>query len=436
MSDDAPIQAAPEEEADPVSRASRAFLWLGVAAVVGFFGWAAAGRLEVVATAVGEVIPSTQIKSVQHLEGGIVQAILVREGERVAAGQALIELEPTQSDADVRELGIRIKTLRAEMARLAAEAEGRAAPEFPPDLARTDAALIRQQSELFATRRSRLESLLKSQRELVVQREQEIKEIAARIATDRDALKLLGEQIKISEELLKDDLTNRMLHLNLLRDETTTRGRMQENTEARRRVEAALTEARTRLDSLTLQHQTEARQELEDKRRSLDELQSRLAKFQDSLERTVLRAPVDGVVKTLYITTIGGVVKAGATVLDIVPAGDRLVIEARLPIQDIGYVHPGQTANVKLASADAVRFGGLEGQVAQVSPDTLQTAQGASFYRVRIETERDYFEQRSLRYQLVPGVQVVASIVTGERSVLEYLLDPFIATSQSALRER
>jgi adhesin transport system membrane fusion protein len=419
-----------------VGAATRAFLWLSVALVVGFLAWAAIGRLDIVAVAVGEVIPSTQLKSIQHLEGGIVQAIRVREGEKVRAGQPLVELEQTQSDADVRELQVRIKTLRAEIARLDAEAGGQAAPAFPGDLSDKEPDLIRQQTDLFATRQSRLASALKAQRELIAQREQEIKEITTRIATDRENLKFLREQIKISEELLKDDLTNRMLHLNLLKEEAATRGRIQENTEAKRRVEAALIEARARHDGILHSQRAEAGQELEDKRRSLNEFQSRLGKFQDSLQRTVLRAPVDGVVKTLYVTTIGGVVKPGGTVLDIVPGGDKLVIEARLPTQDIGYVHPGQPATVKLASADAIRFGNLDGRVVQVSPDTLQTAQGASFYKVRIETERDFFEQRALRYQLVPGVQVVCNILTGQRTVLEYLLDPFLAASRTALRER
>jgi adhesin transport system membrane fusion protein len=424
-----------EPVADPVKLATRVFLWLCVLLVAGFVAWAAIGRLDIVATAVGEVIPSTQIKSIQHLEGGIVRAIRVREAEKVTAGQPLIELEATQSDADVRELTVRVKTLRAEIARLEAEAAG-ARPAFPADLVEKEPALIRQQADLYNTRRNRNENLLKAQRELVAQREQEAKELLVRLATDRENLKFLQEQIRISEELLKDDLTNRMLHLNLLKEEGATRGRIAESTETRRRVESAIAEARTRLDGIAHSYQTEARQELEDKRRSLDEFQSRMGKFEDSLQRTILRAPVDGVVKNLYVTTVGGVVKAGGTVLDIVPGGDRLVIEARLPIQDIGYVHPGQTATVKLASADAIRFGNLEGKVVQVSPDTTTTAQGASFYKVRVETERDYFEQRSLRYQLVPGVQVVCNILTGQRSVLEYLLDPFLAASRTALRER
>ncbi|MEQ8192993.1 MAG: HlyD family efflux transporter periplasmic adaptor subunit, partial [Rhodospirillales bacterium] len=152
--------------------------------------------------------------------------------------------------------------------------------------------------------------------------------------------------------------------------------------------------------------------------------------------RTVLRSPVDGVVKTLYVTTIGGVLKAGSTVVDIVPAGDRLIVEAKLPTQDIGYVRRGQQAQVKLASIDAMRFGNLPGKVVNVSPDTLVTKEGLPFYKVRIETEGDHFQRGDLRYQLYPGMQVMTNIQTGQRTVLEYLLDPFLRSFDEAMLER
>jgi len=142
------------------------------------------------------------------------------------------------------------------------------------------------------------------------------------------------------------------------------------------------------------------------------------------------------VIKTMYIATVGGVVRAGGTVADLVPAGDVLVVEAKLPVQDVGHVRSGQTATLKLASAEAVRFGNLEGKVVNVSPDALTTAQGGTFYKVRIETERDYFQQRALRYDLVPGVRVACSILTGRRTALEYLLDPLIGGANTAFRER
>ena len=158
--------------------------------------------------------------------------------------------------------------------------------------------------------------------------------------------------------------------------------------------------------------------------------------LEDALSRTVLRSPVDGIVKTLHVATVGGVVRAGEPVADIVPVSDRLVIEARLPTQDIGYVRAGQPVLVSLASSDAIRFGRLEGEVVNVSPDTIDTQDGVPYYKVRVETEANQFESGAVIYELVPGVQVACAIRTGQRSVLAYLLAPVMSSVQTALRER
>ena len=145
---------------------------------------------------------------------------------------------------------------------------------------------------------------------------------------------------------------------------------------------------------------------------------------------------MDGIVKTLYVVTVGGVVPPGGTVLDIVPGDDRLVIEAKLPVQDIGFVRTGQEAMVQLASAEAVRFGTLKGTVVQVSPDTIVTREGVPYYKVRINTEQPYFEHGNIKHHLSPGMQVQASIRTGTRTVMRYLLDPYIRGFGKAMQER
>jgi len=165
-------------------------------------------------------------------------------------------------------------------------------------------------------------------------------------------------------------------------------------------------------------------------------LTQRQKKFADSFKRTTIRSPVDGIVKTLYVVTVRGVIRPGMTIMDIVPATDRLVVEARLPIGDIGYVHPGQDAIVKLASRDARRFGNIKGKVYNVSPDAITSNEGGAFYTVRIETEKDYFESENKKYKLYPGIQVMAFIRTGSRTVVEYLLDPFLNKLGHSLQER
>ncbi|MBT3360549.1 MAG: HlyD family type I secretion periplasmic adaptor subunit [Rhodospirillales bacterium] len=412
------------------------FLLLCIAMCAAVAGWAYVGKLDVVSMATGEVVPFSQIKTVQHLEGGIVSEILVREGQQVKKDQPIIVLEATASGADVGELQINVTALRVEIARLEAEATGAEEPDFAPDLVNERVDLVAQAVDFFNARRNSLKNRVARQNESIAQRKQDIREITARIKNQKGSLILLDEQIAISVELLKENLTNRFKHLDLLKDASRLKGSIEEDHVALKRSHAALKEAQAELSGIDTAFAEEARTELEDKRRRLDELNQRLGKFQDSLKRTTLRSPVDGVVKTLHVFTRGGVVRPGGDVVEIVPGEDRLVVEARLPIQDIGYVKPGQVARLKLASADAVRFGSLEGTVTVVSPDTLITQQGQAFYKVRLETEQTYFERGPVRYQLYPGMQIMASILTGERTVLEYLLTPFLYAMDSALEER
>lgn len=422
--------------ADESERATHMFFALCATLVVAFFAWSAIGRLDVVSAALGEVIPSSQVKSVQHLEGGIVREILVREGDRVKQGQPIVALEPVASGADVEELRVRVSSLRAEIARLESEAKGLDQPVFPDDLKRDHPELLAQATAFFNTRRSRLVSQLAGQREEIAQQDRTIEEVSARLRNNRERLKLLSEQINISEELLKDQLSNRLQHLDLLKEASTLTGKIDEDVAGLARARAARKGGENKLELVQSAFDEKVREELEEKRRSLDEYANRLRKYEDSLKRTVLRSPVDGIVKTLHVVTVGGVVQPGGTVADVVPEGDRLIVEAKLPTQEIGYVHPGQEAVVTLASADAVRFGQLKGEVILVSPDTIQGADRIPYYKVRIATERDYFERAGARYRLVPGVQVLCSIRTGRRSVLAYLTDPFRRSAATALRER
>ncbi len=428
---DQPVQNGKEGE-----RATHVFFLLCALLVVTFFVWSHFGRLDVVSAAMGEVIPSTQVKHIQHLEGGIVREILVREGDMVKRDQPLVNLEPVSSGADVEELNVRITSLRAEITRLEAEARGDKAPVFPDDLVRDHPVLIKDALAFFKTRMNRTKNQLSGQRQQIAQQERKIDEVSARLSNNRQQLKLLQEQIGISNELLKEKLSNRMQHLNLLKEASRLKGRIGEDSAGLKRIHAARKEALNKLGAIRGAFREKIQEDLEKKRREFEEYSNRQKKYEDSLKRTILRSPVDGVVKTLFVATVGGVVAPGATVADVVPAGDRLVIEAQLPTSDIGYVHAGQTVLVMLASSDAIRFGNIKGEVVGVSPDAIENADGMPFYKVRITTQRSYFERGGVKYRLVPGVRVMASIRTGQRSVLAYLTDPFMGSFQTALRER
>jgi adhesin transport system membrane fusion protein len=425
-----------DEDESRISTATHLFLGICGISCIGFIAWMAIGTLDIVAVATGEVIPSSQVKNVQHLEGGIVDKILIREGETVKRDQPLIELRTVTSDVDVNEVNLRIAARLVDLARLEAEAEGKPHFAVPADLLKNYPELITQAQQLFESRRDRYQASLRSQREIISQREQALQETQARLKNNQDVLNHLREQIRIGNELLKSKLGNKYEHLTLLRDESSLKGKLEEDAAGVRRLESALKEAKVQLDGLRLTFQEDIAKEVPKTQRELDELSQRLRKLSDSLSRTVLRAPVDGIVKALYVVTEGGVVQAGKTVLDLVPLGDKLIIEAKLPTFDIGYVRNGQPAVIKMMSPDAARFGDLYGKVVHISPDTLVTPEGMAYYKVRIETERDHFQRGNLEYRLFPGIQVAASIQTGQRTVMEYLLDPFISSATEAMRER
>ena len=412
------------------------FLFICIIACISFGAWAWKGQLAIVSVAEGEVVPSTQVKTIQHLEGGIVREIKIREGERVKTGQSLISLESTASGADVGELKTRIVGLKIEIARLQAAASNAKKPAFPGNLVKSHPSLIREAIQLFESRKRRLDDEFASQRAIMAQRKQDIQEATARIKNQRNSMKLLKEQIAISEDLLKEQLTNRYKHLDLLKELAKLKGSIEEDKVALKRAGSALTQASANRDSIRSKFSEEARTKLDAARRQLEEFAPRMSKFEDSLKRTILRSPVNGVVKSIHVVTIGGVVRAGDAIIDIVPEGDRLIIEAKLKTQDIGYVRQQQSARITLASADAMRFDGLDGTVIRVSPDTITGNDGEPYYKVRIQTDRNHFRRAENRYDLFPGMQVIASIHTGERTIMEYILDPFLNAGDTAMRER
>lgn len=439
-----------------VSKTTRSFFYLCGAFCISFFVWAAVSPLDIVSDAVGEVVPSSKVKRIQHLEGGIVHTIKVREGDMVEIDQPLVELEATASDSTVAELTVRVRSLQAEIARLEvesswfdaipkAEQDGEAVLSIdpvsvelilPPEIIAQSPDLASQTRELYDARRERLVNDINTQSEKVTQREKDIEEISARIKNQRNKLKYVREQITISEDLLKDGLTSRYKHLGFLKEESTLVSKIEEDKAALSRSKSMLAGAKEQLEQVGNSFHEKVQEELKRAKRELLEFSQRLRKMSDNLSRTVIRSPANGIVKSIYIMGEGEVVQPGMTILDIVPAEDKLVIEAHLALGDIGYVQPGQPATVKLTTGDARMFGNLAGTVKQISPDAITKPQEGTYYRVLIETEKDRFEKDGRRYQLYPGMRLLVGIKTGERTVLEYLVYPYFDTLYRGLRER
>ena len=433
MTDEMPTVAAPSER---VGKSAHLTFLLCSAMIVGFGYWSSVSPIDIVSMATGEVIPSTQVKTVQHLEGGIVRKINVKEGQNVTKGQALVVLEPTASGADVGELRVRLNSLRIDEARVEALIKGSRGPAFPSDLVQSDKGLVAQAKAQFKAQMARHKSGVVRQKEAIIQREQEIKEISTRIRSQRKSLDIVQQRIAISEDLLRDNLTNRFQHLDLLKEANQLSGGIETDKTAFARAKSALKEAKAELLNIRSIFDDENQKSLNEVRLNLGELKERVKKFEDSLARTVVRSPVDGIVKTVHFVTIGAVIRPGDPIAELVPAGDQLIIEAQLPTSDIGYVAEGQTAVIKLASADAQLFDDLKGIVDRVSPDTLMTPDGMPFYKVRIVPQQGYFERGSRRHNLFPGMQMAVSIITGDRTIMEYILGPLIWRFGDAIKER
>ena len=386
--------------------------------------WAAWFSLDVVSIAQGEVIPGDKVQNVQHLEGGVIRKVLVKEGQSVVVGQPLVELESTSFGASV-----------ADLLRFDAELAQRDQLILPENHAISQE-LVEQAQVLLSASRQQLKNDVDVQKEEIVTRRQAISKIEARIRNQKQGLQLLEEQVAISQQLVDQEIASRYEHINLLKEASKLRSKIAEDEEAVVGARAEMNQAISAADNIIVEYLQEINEKKEEAQRTYNELNERLKKFKDELSRTVLTAPASGIVKRIYLFTRGGVVSPGATVLDIVPDESKVVVEARLQPQDIGYIKVGDLAYIRLNSVDAVKFGAIEGEVTNISPDTIVGDDGIPYYLVRVETEEDHFERNQLRYPLVPGVVVTAGIVIGDRSVLRYVISPFLQTTYFALSER
>ena len=417
-------------------KGTRLFLFMCAGMMTAAAIWISTGTLDVVSYAAGEVVPSGLVKKIQHLEGGIVKEIRVREGSIVSKGEPLVILESTRILADQAELAARLIALSIRILRLENEISDTGTFECPPHLLDQAPDVAKEETGLFSIRRQRLKDQLAVQQALISQKKNQITEIKARIQSAKQTKILVDEQIEISKKMLSKAISSRMSHINLLKESTDLGGKIEQSNAVLLKTMAAQREFQARISMIKNLFQEEAHQELNGAEQSKRELTQRLLKIKDRLERTTLRSPVDGIIKTLTVNAIGGVVEPGGTVLEVVPGKDQLVVEARLPAQDIGYVRSGQNAQIRLASKDAGRFNVITGPIIHISPDSITTEEGGSFYKIRIQTEQDFFKNGTLRYRLSPGVEVLCSVQIGKRTVLAYFLEPFLSGMGTALQEQ
>jgi len=421
-------------DATPI-RHYRWIAWVVVLLLSAFVIWANFARLEEVSIATGEVIPSGETKVIQHLEGGIIERIHVAEGDIVTAGQPLVQLDLLSTQASQDELEVSLDSLIIQRARLQAEADG-AEPMFPPEVAARRPEIARQELAAFEARRSELESTIEVLKSQVRQRQNEIEEAQRRRNGLRDQLVVAQERLTMAEDLLPQQLVSRLDYL----EAQQTVERLQTDLDAIgpaiTRTRDALIEAQQRVQEKERGFRREALDELNKREVEIARVREALLRASDKTRRTEIVSPIDGVVKNLAYNTIGGVVRPGDAIMEIVPTSDKLVIKGRLNPIDIGYVRVGQPAVVKLSTYDYARYGGLEGEVTYISADNFTTQDGETYFEVRAATDKSYLGDSENEFPIAPGMQATIDIHTGEKSVIEYLLKPVLKLKTEAFRER
>ena len=409
--------------------------------VAGFGYWAATAPLAGGAVAPGVISPDGSRKTVQHLEGGIIGAILVRDGDIVAAGAPLIRLEDTQARALYDMLLSQYLALAATQARLTAEQLGLETIDFPSEMiasAETDEVknILSVQRHLFATRRAAHISRKRVLEQRIRQFRQQVRGIEAQRISTGHRLKIVEEELAGKEMLFRKGIMPKPLVLALRREQAGIQGDRGEYEANIARTWQQIGETELALVALDAERADEIARELDRVRGELAKLKEQLHASEDKLERTVITAPVSGTVVNLHFKTRGGVIQPGTPILDIVPADDDLLIDARVAPIDIDVVHPGMIAQVHLLAYAQRRLPQIEGKVRSVSADSLRDEQtGAPYYLARVQVDRQKLLSLGREVQLVPGMPAEVLIVTGERTLLGYLLEPFRDLFRRSLRE-
>ena len=416
-------------------RGGRILLWAVLAFFICAFIWASLTELDEVTVGEGKVIPSSQVQVIQNLEGGILKEINVRVGQRVKAGDLLMTIENTEALSTLRERQAEEMNLRARAIRLGAEATGKM-PEFPSLISDEYPELVARETSLYQNRAASLAANQSIFDQQIKQRRQEIVEQEAKLRNLRSSYALASEELELTRPAFAQGAVSRVELLQLERQVNQLKGELDATRLALPRAKSALVEAENKLEESEAKFRADAQEQLTDVRAQLDGIRESSVSLEDKVNRTLVTSPVNGVVKQIQINTVGGVIQPGMNLMEVVPVEDSLLIEARIKPEDVGFIKPDLPAVVKLSAYDFSIYGGLDASVETISADTIVDEEGNSFYIVRVRTDKSYLGSKGNPLPIIPGMQASVDIITGKKSILDYLLKPIFKARQNALRER
>jgi adhesin transport system membrane fusion protein len=424
---------------------ARKVVWLVFSLVICILIWASFSKLDEVVIGQGKVVPSNSVQQIQSYEGGIVEKVLVSGGEQVKQGQMLVILDDTRFRSSFQEAEQQRISLQVKNERLKAELESVIVGDYntnwrniivvkhqPLQTQVVDIDAVYQAQASYNERLRQLQAQLQLGGQRIEQQEEALSENRSIIATLKQSLALNQKELQWVIDALTTGAIAEIELLKLQREDVRIQGDIQTALLATRKLTAAKAQAIIERRNYALDFRTRAQIELDDTRSQLARLAETQTAVAEQLARTTIRSPIDGTVKNITVRSLGGVLKPGESIMEIVPLDDNLIIEAKLAPKDIAFVKKGLSSVVKFSAYDFVIYGGLIGRVDYISADALQDEEGKPYYRAHIVTESN----RLNGYPIIPGMQADVNILTGQKTVMSYWLKPLLRARANALREQ
>lgn len=426
------------DEAMPIepAKATQYLLYLIAGLVVITLTWASLAKLDRVTRGQGWVVTSNQLQELQYLEGGIVKEILVSAGDQVAAGDVLVKLDPTQMNVAFAQGQEGYNVLAAKIARL--EAEAALTPlKFPDALISVAPRIAANERQLYDARLAELEASLGIEEKKLDQRKRALDDARVALETAREASVLAAEEHRIMQRLVSRGIEPQVELLRARQRDAASKGEMQRAEIAVSRIELEIGEAEGEIERIRKTFSAEAVNDLNQAKAELEELKGELPALQDKVARTDVRAPVDGVVNRILVSTLGGVVAPGETIVELVPSEDSLLVEAKIKPADIGFLRIGQEARVSISAYDSSVYGSIDGTIETISADAIEDEKtGERFYNITVRTSADALDSGRGDLKILPGMAAEVAILNGKRSVLAYIVKPMSSVGGKALRDK
>lgn len=411
---------------------ARSLLRLAAAAVLVMLIWAAFAKIDEVTRGEARVVPTSQVQIIQTVDGGVVEALPVKEGQIVEAGQLLLRVDSTRFVSTLMESQVSQAALEVKALRL--EALTRGTSFNPPKALMRDAPdVVEQERRLYESRKAEIAAQTSIYQSQLVQRQQELNEVRARRDQAERSLELMTKEINATRPMVATGAVSEVEMMRLDQQLARLRGDREQATAQIARVQSAIQEANSKINEVQLTSRNQMSAELSDTMSKIASLSQGGVALQDKVKHADIKSPVRGTVKRLLVNTIGAVVQPGKEVVEVVPLDDTLILEVQITPKDIGFLRPGQAAMVKFSAYDFSIYGGLEAEVFLIGADSVLDEKGNAFYHVRVRT---FKSSLGPTLPIIPGMVAQVDIMTGKKTVLSYLLKPVLRAKANALTER